>query len=675
MRKNRSPEINRWAKYIDDINNNNDDAKSLLYEESFNYVYFIAFQYVNNEEMALDITQDVFIKIFSNLSSLDRPKSYMSWAKTITINTALNTLKKKKPETFSSLSNDGENFEEQLIDYNTEDISKELELKDSENIMLNMINALPDKQRIAMLLFYIDGKKIAEIAHITQSSEGTVKSRLNTARKNLAELLEDKEEKLGFKLFGNAIIPAFIFIMEYMRDSDFANHLIAYVKEALAGLALVGLASMADAGAANSGATGSTAANSTVASSANASSNIFTNIATFISTAGTKAISAISIATVSVTGVTIAASIFIHNGNSTNANDQVHLDENLIHANETSSELNLSENTCSVTVDETNLTTTATSTTSEETSSSTSISTTSANLVAGSEIDNTIPETTTNGVSESTSALTSNTSESSTTTRSTTSEIIVETTSRATTSENSTMKTSESQPSSSLSENEITSTEPEKTTTISSTTVLVTTSTTTADEATQISTPSSSPETALTTPEITTTKQTTTVETTPVLTTANITTETNAKITTPAISTSPTTAPSTSEESFTTSSSTLTATETSTTEATTTGSSTTETSTTETTTTGSSTTESSTPETTTTATTIETSEPTTSTSESTKPSEPIFNIITLPRTMRLDAIAELYNVSADDILEANPKLILLNIFGWVLRGTVLNIPI
>ena len=87
----------------------NTEAFDWLYRETYNKNYYIVLKIVKQEQDALDILQDTYVKVFQNLSSFryTGSKSFGSWTGKIASNTALDFLRKNQPLLFSDLQADG----------------------------------------------------------------------------------------------------------------------------------------------------------------------------------------------------------------------------------------------------------------------------------------------------------------------------------------------------------------------------------------------------------------------------------------------------------------------------------------------------------------------------------------------------------------------------------------
>ena len=79
-------------------------AQKKLYEAYYNYVFVICLKYLKNREKAEDIAQDVFFKALTNITSFNEEKysNLKPWLQSITVNTCINSIKRKKAELFES---------------------------------------------------------------------------------------------------------------------------------------------------------------------------------------------------------------------------------------------------------------------------------------------------------------------------------------------------------------------------------------------------------------------------------------------------------------------------------------------------------------------------------------------------------------------------------------------
>lgn len=186
-----------------------------LYEKTYKSKYYLALQYMKNEEEAEDVLQEAYIKAFSKLDTLENPEAFQGWLGMIVANTAKNMLAKKSPLLFSDLAVDdeGEEFEYQIEDDNLE-VQPELSYtrQETKELVHELIDSLSEEQRLCILMFHIEGIPISEIARAMDCSENTVKSRLNYGRKNLRMKAEDLQKK-GYKLYSVAPLPLFLMLL------------------------------------------------------------------------------------------------------------------------------------------------------------------------------------------------------------------------------------------------------------------------------------------------------------------------------------------------------------------------------------------------------------------------------------------------------------------------------
>jgi len=162
-------------------------------------VYNIAYRMMGNAEDAMDIAQEVFIKIYKNLSGFKAQSSLSTWIYRITVNTCMDEIRRQKSKHTASL----DAMVESGIPFSAKDKSdlglpeKSFEKKEQRMVIENAISQLSEEYRVAVILRDIQGFSYEEIAEILQCSLGTVKSRLNRGRKELRERLFKHRELLG----------------------------------------------------------------------------------------------------------------------------------------------------------------------------------------------------------------------------------------------------------------------------------------------------------------------------------------------------------------------------------------------------------------------------------------------------------------------------------------------
>ncbi len=196
----------------------NTEAFDWLYRETYNKNYYIVLKIVKQEQDALDILQDTYVKVFQNLSSFryTGSKSFGSWTGKIASNTALDFLRKNQPLLFSDLQADGaeDGLELEFMDESIEnqpDLA--LDQKETAQIVQEMLECLSEEQRICVIFRYIRQMKISEIAQECNCSENTIKSRLNYAKKKLSGEREALEQK-GIRLYNVAPFTLLVFLLQ-----------------------------------------------------------------------------------------------------------------------------------------------------------------------------------------------------------------------------------------------------------------------------------------------------------------------------------------------------------------------------------------------------------------------------------------------------------------------------
>ena len=205
-------EIKNLVKIVQMAQNGEKNAQQILYLNSSKSVYFLALKILKSPDDAEDIMQDIFITIFDKLPTLKQPAAYYKWINQIAANKCMNFLRKKKPILYK---------DQDILDAleSDEDVSAPEKLYDNEEtrrLIRDIIDTLPDAQRICVLYRYFSQLSIKEIASITKTNKHTVKSRLALARQKICAAILEKEKNEGIRL--HAIIPITPVLMKSLED-------------------------------------------------------------------------------------------------------------------------------------------------------------------------------------------------------------------------------------------------------------------------------------------------------------------------------------------------------------------------------------------------------------------------------------------------------------------------
>ncbi len=192
-----------------------EEGFNYLYQETYQKSYYVALKYMKQEDAAMDVLQDAYIKAFKSLDQLEDASKFHAWFSRVVATKALDELRKRKLVLFSQVEDeDGLSFEETFEDNRT-DTQPELSMDQAETSRLvkEMIDTLTDEQRMCIMMFYMEEMSVKEIAETLQVSENTVKSRLNYGRKNIKEKVLELEKK-GTKLYS---VTPFMFFLYLLR--------------------------------------------------------------------------------------------------------------------------------------------------------------------------------------------------------------------------------------------------------------------------------------------------------------------------------------------------------------------------------------------------------------------------------------------------------------------------
>ncbi len=165
--------------------NGDDTAWSFLVTRYSALIYNIAFRFMWNRERSEDLTQDIFLKIFTALRTYDETKDFKSWICRIAKNQCIDEYRKRKPES-TDISIDSNETPDLQFDGTPHSV---LESDERTAMVGNALSKLGGDMRTVIALRDIYGHSYDEISSMTGIAVGTVKSRINRGRIELAKIL------------------------------------------------------------------------------------------------------------------------------------------------------------------------------------------------------------------------------------------------------------------------------------------------------------------------------------------------------------------------------------------------------------------------------------------------------------------------------------------------------
>ena len=149
-------------------------------------------RYVRDDDEALDVAQEAFIKAFRALPRFRGDSAFYTWLYRIAVNTAKNYLvaARRRPMDYTLDLQDPEQYDAHAR-LRTDDTPEAVALKDETQQRIgDAINDLPDDLRTAIVLREIDGMSYEEIAQAMECPVGTVRSRIFRAREAITKGIE-----------------------------------------------------------------------------------------------------------------------------------------------------------------------------------------------------------------------------------------------------------------------------------------------------------------------------------------------------------------------------------------------------------------------------------------------------------------------------------------------------
>ncbi|MCB9454185.1 MAG: RNA polymerase sigma factor [Anaerolineaceae bacterium] len=195
-----APDISDAA-LIQLIRDENLEALGILFDRYYQQIYRAAVSITQDDAAAEDITQDCFLKIHRYANRIDTSLPLAPWLYRVTVNLSYTWVSRRKKRRVSL-----EAIVDRLMSPIWQSPDHMVEYIDMQEQVRRAIKELPFNQRVVVVLYYINGLNLEEIAETLNCPVGTVKSRLHYARENLRHCLDNVNwsQEMGITAHGFA---------------------------------------------------------------------------------------------------------------------------------------------------------------------------------------------------------------------------------------------------------------------------------------------------------------------------------------------------------------------------------------------------------------------------------------------------------------------------------------
>ena len=197
-----------------------------------------------------DVVQSVYLKIYQELPNINDAQAATDWINRVTINTALNFIKtaynrhevlsvdresvmEDESEGYPMLENSA--YTDRILMNAFQEPEIEVEENECQQIMNDIMRALPERQYQIMRAYYYYELKIEEIARLFDVKPGTVKASLYSGRENLKKGINRYQKETGTKLYSVSLLPLLLFYFQSQTSQEMVPKSLDISVKAIAG--------------------------------------------------------------------------------------------------------------------------------------------------------------------------------------------------------------------------------------------------------------------------------------------------------------------------------------------------------------------------------------------------------------------------------------------------------
>lgn len=158
-----------------------EEAFYQLYKISAKKAIWTAYLIAGRMDIAEDIVQEAFFECFLNIKKLQKPELFNVWFNRIVVRTCWRIINREKKNTADRLE-----LKDELEDSSTSEMFETMHMN---RVIREQVKKLNSKMRTVVILYYFNSMTVKEISEVMNCLQGTVKSRLHYAKKELAKVL------------------------------------------------------------------------------------------------------------------------------------------------------------------------------------------------------------------------------------------------------------------------------------------------------------------------------------------------------------------------------------------------------------------------------------------------------------------------------------------------------